>query len=209
MSLAPFRQANRHQPGDGHRRSRTSAGRRNRRGLVLIRRIERRTSGQALVVTAVVLPFLAILLFTAVEVGHRIIQRIEVEDALQNASRSAVQTFAYDKFAKNTQALKAPACAGTTAPGGGCSGNGVAQLATAAFIANLSGVGGLDDGETPVSVANRIVWTIGPTGGACAGAAYRTPVVCGALQAPMQGLVGFGSWAPNVSASETIDRPNP
>ncbi len=172
-----------------------------------IRRIQgRQQVGQSLVLVALMLSFLAIFLITAVEVAGRYLQRAEIEDALRQATRSAVQTFAYDKFAQNTQALKAGApCVGTVSTG--CSGNPVAAQAALMFVANLGDVGGLQDGETAASVAQKVVWTIGPTGGTCQGQTYTTPVVCAELDAPLRGLTSrYGSWTPQIEAAEKIDR---
>ena len=168
--------------------------------------LRRRQGGQSLVLVALVLSFLAILLITTVEIAGRYLQRAEVEDALRQATRSAVQTFAYDKFAQNTQALKAASpCSGTTA--GGCLANPVAAAASAMFVANLGQIGGLKAGETPTSVATQVIWTVGPTGGTCQGQTYTTPVVCAELDAPLRGLTSrYGSWTPRISAAEKIDR---
>lgn len=179
--------------------------RRNQRGYVLIQRIRRREQGQAIVVAAMVLPVLLIFVLCITEIMGRVLQRDEVEDALRNASRSAVQTFAYDRFAENTQALKASTpCTGTVS--GGCAGNPVATLAAGLFAKNLTYVAGLAAGETTTTVADRVVWTVGPTGGACLGQSYNTPMVCAQLQVPMRGLVGWGDWTPQITAAEKIDR---
>lgn len=179
--------------------------RRNQRGYVLMQRIRRREQGQAIVVAAWVLPLLLIFVLCITEIMGRVLQRDEVEDALRNASRSAVQTFAYERFAENTQALKASApCTGTVSSG--CAGNPVAKLAADLFATNLTHVAGLAASETPKTVANRVVWTIGPTGGACLGQSYNTPMVCAQLQVPMRGLVGWGNWTPQITAAEKIDR---
>ena len=165
-----------------------------------------RSPGQALVLLALILAFLALLLITAVEIGGRTLQRAALEDALRQATRSAVQSFAYAEFAHNTQALQSTAdCSGTLAAG--CAGNAVAAQARPLFELNLGTAPGLRAGETAATVAQQVVWTIGATGGSCQGRSYTTPIVCAELDAPMQSLVGrFGSWTPRIAAAETLDR---
>lgn len=179
--------------------------RRNPRGLILVHRIRKRAHGQAIVMMAMILPVLLMFVLCFIEIGGRVLQRNEVEAALRNASRSAVQTFAYERFAENTQALKASTpCTGTVS--GGCAGNPVAKLAADLFATNLTHVAGLAASETPKTVADRVVWTIGPRGGACLGQSYDTPMVCAQLNVPMRGLVGWGNWTPQMTAAEKIDR---
>lgn len=174
-------------------------------------RLNRSAPGQSLVLIALMLPFLVALVLSAIEIGGRMLQRAEVEDALRNATRSAVQTFAYAQFAKNTQELDASAaCSGTLS--GGCAGNAVAQLAADLLIINLQSTDGL--AATPEQIAAEVRWQIAPAGGSCsdlsarAGLAttFANPAVCAVLDVPMQGLVGWGSWTPRVEAADTLDR---
>lgn len=153
-----------------------------------------RSEAQALVLVALILPFLAALLFTCVEVGARYMELAEIEDALQMASRSAVQAFRYDAFAENRQALATQAR--------------VVAVARGIFITNLTGMRGLE--ETPAQTADRVQWTVLPNGGDChapdrPALHFTTPAVCATLRPQMIGLLGWGSWSPQIVAAETLD----
>lgn len=170
-------------------------------------RRSRRQPGQALVLIALILPFLVLLLLTAVEIGSRIVQRSALEDALRQATRSAVQSFAYARLAENVAALQGDAgCSGSVGPGGGCAGNPVAETAAMVFERNLGRGDGLAPGETPATVARRVIWTVATPGGSCGAHSSSTPLVCAELDAPLAGLIGrFGSWTPHISAADTLD----
>lgn len=176
-------------------------------------RVYHAASGQALVLVAILLPFLVALVLTAVEIGGRMLQRAEVEDALRQATRSAVQTFSYGQFARNTQALNASACQGTRVDPAGCKSNAVAELAAALFVTNLQSTAGLS--VPPEAMADRVTWYVLPNGGDCRTIltdrpplerTFTTPTVCAALDAPMRGLVGWGTWTPRLEAADTLDR---
>src|SRR5215213_10916498 len=62
--------------------------------------------GQALVFVALVITFLIMLVLTCIEVGARYQELAEIEDALQQATRSSVQAFDYSAFAQNDQHLR-------------------------------------------------------------------------------------------------------
>jgi Flp pilus assembly protein TadG len=164
------------------------------------------------VLVAIILPFLVALLFTCIEIGSRMLQRQQVEDALRQASRSSVQIFSYEAFANNTQSLGAltpgsvlTSCSGSVAANGGCDGNDVAEKAAEIFAINLQHVGGLT--QTPEAIAQTAQWTVLKTNGACGGQTYNTPAVCATLNISMKPIVPFmGNWTPNIQAAETIDR---
>lgn len=162
----------------------------NRRGLILRRRIRRRQGGQSLVMIALSLPFLIMLVLTSIEIGNFMLERAEVEDALHQAARSAVQTFEYQPFAENRQALQTE--------------ESVEHLGRTLFMANLQAVNGLVHDRT--TTANLVRWAVYPTGGTCLGQTFATPMVCAELDVPMQSLVGWDAWTPHIETIATIDR---
>lgn len=166
-------------------------------------------NGQSLVLIAIMLPFLVAFMLTTIEISGRLLQRAEVEDALRQATRSAVQTFDYRQFARNTQSLDtATGCLGTTATGSGCAGNRIAELAEDLFVTNLQSSTGL--AVSPADVAAKVRWQVLPSGGTCAElsdqATFSTPAVCATLDVPLEGLVGWGQWTPHVEAADMLDR---
>ena len=166
-------------------------------------------SGQSLVLVGLMLPFLLALTLTAIEVGARYAQRAEIEDALKQATRSAVQAFDYAAFAGGSQQLRQTGGASVT----GCSGasaRSARALACAVLTTNLAGVGGVLD--TPVQTAARVRWTFLPRGGTCIfpsgrqPVTFTTPAVCASLVPRMTGLLGWGIWTPQIDAADTLDR---
>lgn len=166
--------------------------------------------GQALVVVALVLTVLSMLVLTALEVGGRYQQGAAVQDALQQATRSAVQTFDYAAFAQGAQRVRA---ARVMTPIG-CTSlvpESVQARACAVFVTNLRGVRGLV--ETPDQTAARVQWTILPQRGTCTfpngrpERTFATPAVCATVRPLLHGFVGWGDWSPQLDAADTLDRP--
>jgi len=173
--------------------------------------LQRAVPGQSLVLIAIMLPFLVILVMGAMRIGWKIMQRGQVEDALRQSTRSAVQTFDYQAFAKNSQDFRATACQGSITSG--CAGNAVAELASQLFAINLQSTDGLT--MTPDDVAKQVTWYILPEGGDCSTIladrnnlqrTFTTPSICAQLDAPMEGLIGWGTWTPRIDAADTLDR---
>lgn len=150
--------------------------------------------GQSLVLVALFLPLLIVLLLTGVDLAERQLQLALIQDAVQQAARSAVQRFDYQAFAAGEQALS-PAL--------------VEQAGCAALSTNLAGVRGLLD--SPAQTANQAVWTVLPRGGTCTFPHDRppvsatTPLVCVTLRPQLRGWFGQGAWTPQIDAAATLD----
>ena len=168
---------------------------------------QQRTSGQALVLVALILTVLMMLVLSCIEIGARYQELAEVEDALKQATRSSVQAFDYAAFARNGQVLRESAssstgCASVTA-------SSARALACTVFVTNLHGVGGV--AETPDQTSARVQWTFLPQGGTCVfpngrpSVTFTTPAVCATLQPRMTGLLGWGIWMPQIDAADTLD----
>lgn len=167
-----------------------------------------RQPGQALVLVALTLTFLMMLVVTCIEVGARYQERAAIEDALKQATRSAVQAFDYAAFAQNGQAVREShatiiaGCASLAA-------NSARKLACTVFLSNASDMRGL--AETPAQTAARITWTFLPNGGTCTypngrpSITFSTPAVCATVQPRMTGLLGWGIWTPQIDAADTLD----
>lgn len=169
--------------------------------------ILQRSKGQALVFVALVLPFLVMLVMTAVEVATRSLEVAELEDALRQSSRSAIQLLDYAALAQDGQRVDE---------------DRVIRTAKAMLLTNLQGVRGL--AEPPEAVVARVVWQVYPTGGTCAlpgegrlvsGLAQRsgsqwqitfpTPALCASVRPTLTGLFGWGTYQPQINAAETLD----
>jgi len=172
----------------------------------------RGAAGQALVLVAVMLPVLMAFVLLVVEVAERWMQVAMLEDALQQATRSAVQTMDYAAFARNATGLRArTACAQVRradATAAAC--RAVIDQASAYFRANLRGVRGL--AEDPEALADRVTWTVLPTGGTCSYSSAQarpvteaTPLLCAEVRPVMQGIVGWGRFTPLIVAGETLE----
>ncbi len=172
----------------------------------------RGAQGQALVLVALMLPVLMAFVLLVVEAAERWIQVAKLEDALQQATRSAVQTMDYAAFARNATGLRATtACVQvrqTDAAAAPC--RAVISQATAYFRTNLRGVRGL--AEDPEALADRVIWTVLPTGGTCSYSTPRvapvteaTPLLCAEVRPVMTGVVGWGAFTPLIVAGETLD----
>lgn len=164
--------------------------------------------GQALVFAALVITMLSMLILTCIEIAARYQERAQVEDALRQATRSAVQAFDYAAFARGGQQVRATGPATVT----GCStaaATSARALACTVLTANLTGVRGVQ--ETPAQTAARVQWTILPNGGVCSfpsgrpPIAFTTPAVCATLTPQLRGLLGWGVWTPQIDAADTLD----
>jgi hypothetical protein len=164
--------------------------------------------GQSAILFALALPFLVAFVLLVVEVSERWLEVAMVEDAIQQATRSAVQTFDYAALASGGDGIGASSpCVGvTTGDAGAC--RAVIAVADRFFRTNLTGVRGLDE---PINaLADRVRWTVLPHGGTChysAGAdrTETTPLICAEVRPQMHGLVGWGSFTPLITAADTID----
>lgn len=167
----------------------------------------RRTRGQSLVFIALVLPFVVMLFMTAIEVATRAMEVAELEDALRQATRSSIQLLDYASLAQDGQRV-----------------DEARMIATAkvTLLTNLQGVRGL--AEPPESLVNRVQWQVYTSGGTCtlpgeghyvAGRAERigaswqisfsTPALCASVRPQLTGLFGWGVYAPQINAAETLD----
>lgn len=167
-----------------------------------------KTRGQSAVLIAVALPFLIAFILMVIEVSERWLEVAMVEDALQQATRSAVQTFDYPALARGTGGMGvATSCVGvTTSSAGEC--RAVIAIADRLLRTNLTGVRGLDEPIT--TLADRVRWTVWPNGGTCqysTGQAQTetTPLICAEVRPQMRGLVGWGNFTPLITAADTLD----
>jgi Flp pilus assembly protein TadG len=164
--------------------------------------------GQSAVLIALALPFLVAFALLVVEVSERWLEVAMVEDALQQATRSAVQTFDYAALARGGDGMSASdSCVDITTGGAGAC-RAVIAVADRFLRTNLTGVRGL--GEPIDDLADRVRWTVLPQGGTCqysTGAARTetTPLICAEVRPQMRGLVGWGGFAPLITAADTLD----
>jgi hypothetical protein len=172
--------------------------------------VRARRRGQSLVIVALVLPFLVGFALLVVEVAERWLEVAMVEDALQQATRSAVQSFDYADLARGRQGLRA---------GGDCHHVTWAEdarcrellgSARAFLLANLAGVRGL--AESPSALAERVRWSVLPAGGTCSfsSSAARpvtetAPLLCAEVRPLMRGIVGWGNFTPLIVAADSVD----
>ncbi|MEN9935951.1 MAG: hypothetical protein RLZZ387_2530 [Chloroflexota bacterium] len=172
-----------------------------------------RARGQTLPLTAIIMVFLIMLMTTGIEVHERVYQRNVVEDSLQQATRSAAQTFDYAQFAANQNGFVVEGGAVTKTGCASAPANSARAIACQVFIANLQGMArGLL--ETPEATAERVAWTIYPGGSTqtCTFPAGRAsvssdrPLVCATLRPRMEGMLGWGEFSPQIDASEVLDR---
>jgi hypothetical protein len=174
----------------------------------MILALRTKAHGQSAVLLAFALPFLIAFVLLVVEVSERWLEVAMVEDALQQATRSAVQTFDYATLARGEDGMGASVpCVGITiASAGAC--RAVIAIADRFLRINLTGVRGLDE---PISdLANRVRWTVLPEGGTCrystgASRIEATPLICAEVRPQMGGLVGWGGFAPLITAADTLD----
>jgi hypothetical protein len=156
------------------------------------RRAER---GQSLVFIALVLAFLTPFIFTVIEFSERQMEVAQMEDALQQSIRSAVQAFDYAHLARNGQRIDQQRAL---------------QTARETFVRNLSTVSGLV--ERPEALAERVTWRVLPEGGTCSfsdgqAQTFDRPAMCAEVRPVMTGfgLLGYAPYRPLITAAATLD----
>lgn len=169
-----------------------------------------KSPGQSAVLVALILPFVVGFALLVVEVAERWLEVAMVEDALQQATRSAVQLLDYGALARGDGGLRAagdcrdvtweaePRCRALLA------------IARRVLVTNLRGVRGL--AEPPEALADRVRWTVLPAGGTCRYSApvappvsEPAPLICAEARPAMRGIVGWGLYRPLVIAADTLD----
>ncbi len=155
----------------------------------------RAESGQSLAFVALTLAFLTPFVFAIIEFSERQLEVAQMEDALQQATRSAVQTFAYDALANNRRRINEERAK---------------REARLTFERNLGTVQGLSG--TPADVARQVTWTILPEGGTCRFDNQETmtfdrPAVCAEVRPTLTGfgLLGYGPYRPLITAAAALD----
>lgn len=155
----------------------------------------RHAPGQSLVLLALILPFLAALVLASMELGARQWQRAQVEDALRQANRAAVQTWLYPAFAAGTVTVRSVDMV--------ASGERYLQ----ANLTNTSGLRSAPD----VAVASA-AWTpvVGFSGGPCPAPGGTTltlprPGMCATLTVTLRSLVSGQDWTTTVFVADTVD----
>ncbi len=175
-----------------------------------------RRPGQAVPLAVIALPVLLAFTLLVVEVAERWLEAAMVEDALQQATRSAVQSLDYAAFARGEAGLRAGApCVAQTAgeaARGPCA--EVIAVADRFLRTNLRGVRGLAGAsheDAIEAVASQVVWTVMPEGGGCAFSNGKlvppapTPLICAEARPTMEGLVGWGTYSPTIIAADRLD----
>jgi len=180
----------------------------------------RKQRGQVIPLAALILPVLLAFTLLVVEVAERWLEVALVEDALQQATRSAVQSLDYAAFARGETGLRATApCIRQTlaqATGGPCA--ALITVADRFLRTNLRGVRGLagrSPAEAIATVAAQVEWTVMPAGGSCT---YRNgkqvppdpaPLLCAEVHPTLQGVVGWGNYTPTIVAADRLDPVRP
>ncbi|HMO56344.1 MAG TPA: hypothetical protein PKC19_03235 [Roseiflexaceae bacterium] len=143
---------------------------------------------------ALILPVLMALLMTGMAVGERYLEVAQAEDALRQAARSAVQSFAYQQFAEDSIGID----------------EGRAyEIAQRTLLANLVHVHGL--AEHAEAAAARVVWNVLPAGGTCDFGGRRAavqaigPLICASWRPSFVGVVGYGIWEVQIDVAEQLD----
>lgn len=166
--------------------------------------------GQSAVIVALMLPFLLGFSLLVIEVAERWLEVAMVEDALQQATRSAVQQFSYADLARGEERLRATSECRAMRWNQSPRCTKLLSVARRFFITNLAGVRGLN--ESPADLAQRVSWTVLPSGGTCSYSnaavppvSEATPLICAEVRPQMRGIVGWGSFAPLIVAADTLD----
>lgn len=151
--------------------------------------------GQSLVFIALLLAFLTPFVFTIIEFSERQLEVARMEDALQQATRSAVQMFDYECLARNSRCINE---------------EHAVQTARQTFARNLDTVLGL--AEDPQTLAQRVTWRVLPQGGSCRfdngqTLTFDQPVVCAEVRPTLTGfgLLGYAPYRPLITAAVTLD----
>lgn len=157
--------------------------------------LRRYAAGQSLVLVALILPFLAALVITSMEIGARQWQRAQIEDALRQANRAAVQTWLYPAFATGTVNVRPL---------------DMVESGQRYLQANLAGTTGLSSAAD--AVAATAMWTpvVGTTGGSCptpdgASLALPRPGMCATLTVTLRSLISGQDWTTTVFVADTVD----
>jgi hypothetical protein len=171
---------------------------------------------QALPLTVLILPFVLAFTLLVIEVAERWLEVAMVQDALQQATRSAVQSLDYAAFARGEAGLRAAEpCVRQTvaeAAGGPCA--EIIAVAERFLRVNLRGVRGLAGAgpdEAIDAVAAQVVWTVMPAGGGCSFSNGKSlpddpaPLICAEARPTMAGLVGWGTYTPTIIAADRLD----
>lgn len=173
--------------------------------------------GQSLPLAALMMPVLVAFVLMAIEVSERWLQVAMIQDALQHATRSAVQQLDYSAFARDEMSLRATGnCINVTtvgAAGGPCA--GVIAVADQILRTNLRGVRGIR-GATPnaaiEAAAATVRWSVLPNGGTCSvggrtvvSPATDIPLICAEMRPVMTGIVGWGDFTPLIIAADVLD----
>ncbi|PDW02597.1 TadE/TadG family type IV pilus assembly protein [Candidatus Viridilinea mediisalina] len=173
--------------------------------------------GQSLPLAALMMPVLVAFVLMAIEVSERWLQVAMIQDALQHATRSAVQQLDYSAFARNEMGLRATGdCINVTtvgAAGGPCA--AVIAVADQILRTNLRGVRGIS-GATPNAAidaaAATVRWSVFPNGGTCSvggrtvsSPAPDIPLICAEMRPVMTGIVGWGDFTPLIIAADVLD----
>jgi hypothetical protein len=162
------------------------------------------------VLIALVLPFLVAFILLVVEVSERWLEVAMVEDALQQATRSAAQLLDYADLARGGAGMRAAGDCRAVAWGEAPGCRALLGAARGVLVTNLTGVRGLD--EAPEALADRVRWTVLPAGGTCSyshisapAVTETTPLICAEVRPRMRGIVGWGAYTPLVIAADTLD----
>ncbi|MFV9503356.1 MAG: hypothetical protein AB4911_02205 [Oscillochloridaceae bacterium umkhey_bin13] len=170
--------------------------------------------GQTIPLAVIMIPFLVAFMLLVVEVSERWLEVSMVEDALQQATRSAVQQLDYAAFARNEALLRGGEgdCGPLTlakARERQVSCLPVIEEADRYLRINLRNVRGLT--EPLETVAARVHWTARPAGGSCRysnGQAVPNqpePLLCAEVRPTMRGIVGWGQFTPLIIAADRLD----
>jgi len=168
-----------------------------------------RKSGQSAVIFALALPFLMVFTLMVIEVAERWLEVAMVEDALQQAARSAVQRLDYADLAQNRGELAASRDCRLVRWSQDSACRAVLSEARQLLLINLGAVRGL--AEAPEALAERVRWTVLPRGGSCTFSATGISVsessalLCAEVAPRMRGIVGWGEFTPAIAAAETLD----
>jgi Flp pilus assembly protein TadG len=172
------------------------------------RSLRQHTHGQALILFAIALPVLISMVLVAIEVGERYTEIQMVEDALQQATRSAVQQLDYRPFADGKTSIRiTEACHDVAWDDAAC--RPVTEVARQLFLVNLTDARGLVEGRE--ALADQVRWTVLPHGGTCRSSATSAPVtepspmLCAEVRPVLRGIVGWGTYRPLIAAADTLD----
>jgi hypothetical protein len=173
------------------------------------RQVKAREQGQSAIIIALALPFLMAFALMVIEVAERWLEVAMIEDALQQAARSAVQRLDYADLAQNRGEMAATRDCRQVNWSQDSACRAILGEARRLLLINLGNVRGL--AETPDALAERVRWTVLPQGGSCTfrrssrNVSERTPLLCAEVAPRMRGIVGWGTFTPLIAAAETLD----